>query len=144
MATERKTIHVISNSHWDREWGYPFEETRLLLLKFMDELLDLLDNDPEFHSFTMDSQTLCVEDYLEFRPEKLETVQKHVKSGRLIIGPWCSLPEEYLVNGESVVRNLVVGHRCSAIAGQSLEGRLYAFWLRSDFANAADLQRLRY
>jgi alpha-mannosidase len=39
MAEERKTIHVVSNSHWDREWGYPFEETRLLLVKFMDELL---------------------------------------------------------------------------------------------------------
>ena len=118
MAEERKTIHVISNSHWDREWGYPFEETRLLLLKFMDELLDLLDNDPEFHSFTMDSQTLCIEDYLELRPEKLDTIQKHVKSGRLIVGPWCSLPEEYLVSGESLVRNLVVGHRVAKFFGK--------------------------
>jgi mannosylglycerate hydrolase len=118
MAKQRKTIHVVSNSHWDREWGYPFEETRLLLLDFMDNLLDLLDNDPEFHSFTMDSQTLCVEDYLELRPEKRETVEKHVKSGRLIVGPWYSLPEEYLVNGESVVRNLVVGHRSSAALGK--------------------------
>ena len=105
MAVERKTIHVVSNSHWDREWGYPFEETRLLLLQFMDELLDLLDKDKDFHSFTMDSQTLCVEDYLELRPEKRATVEKHVKSGRLIVGPWYSLPEEYLVSAESLVRN---------------------------------------
>ena len=111
MTEERKVIHVISNSHWDREWGYPFEETRLLLIKFMDELLELLDTDPDFHSFLMDSQTLCVEDYLEYRPEKLETIKKHVSSGRLIVGPWYSLPEEYLVSGESLVRNLVVGHR---------------------------------
>ncbi len=117
MSEERKTIHVVSNSHWDREWGYPFEETRLLLLKFMDELLDLLDNDPEFHSFTMDSQTLCVEDYLELRPEKRETIEKHVKSGRLLVGPWYSLPEEYIVNGESLVRNLVVGHRSADALG---------------------------
>ncbi|MCP4640503.1 MAG: hypothetical protein GY851_08725 [bacterium] len=118
MGNERKTIHVVSNSHWDREWGYPFEETRLLLLKFMDELLDLLDKDTEFHSFTMDSQVLCVEDYLELRPEKRETVEKHVQSGRLIIGPWYSLPEEYLVSGESTVRNLVVGHRVSKSFGK--------------------------
>ncbi len=116
MSSKRKTIHVISNSHWDREWGYPFEETRLLLLKFMDELLDLLDNDPDFTSFTMDSQVLCVEDYLELRPEKRATIEKHVKAGRLIVGPWYSLPEEYLVSGESLVRNLVVGHRvCDAL-----------------------------
>lgn len=116
--TERKTIHVVSNSHWDREWGYPFEETRLLLLKFMDELLELLDKDKDFHSFTMDSQTMCVEDYLELRPEKRATVEKHVKSGRLIVGPWYSLPEEYLVSGESLVRNLVVGHRLAQSYGK--------------------------
>ncbi|MBX3179338.1 MAG: hypothetical protein KF886_18435 [Candidatus Hydrogenedentes bacterium] len=117
MSEQRKTIHVVSNSHWDREWGYPFEETRLLLLDFMDELLELLDTDPDFQSFTMDSQTVCVEDYLELRPEKRATVEKHVKSGRLIVGPWYSLPEEYIVNGESLVRNLVVGHRVAASLG---------------------------
>jgi len=98
--SERKTIHVVSNSHWDREWAYPFEETRLLLLDFMDNLLDLLDKDSDFHSFTMDSQTMCVVDYLEVRPEERERIEKHVKSGRLIVGPWYSLPEEYLVNAE--------------------------------------------
>jgi mannosylglycerate hydrolase len=118
MAAERKTIHVVCNSHWDREWVYPFEETRLLLIQFMDELLDLLDKDKDFHSFLMDSQTLCVEDYLDLRPENRPTVEKHVKSGRLIIGPWYSLPEEYLVSGESLVRNLVVGHRVARSLGR--------------------------
>lgn len=118
MPADRKIIHVISNSHWDREWGYPFEETRLLLLDFMDGLLDLLENDPDFHSFTMDSQTLCVEDYLELRPEKRPLVEKHVCSGRLIVGPWYSLPEEYIVNGESLVRNLVKGHRIAQSYGK--------------------------
>ncbi len=118
MTNERKTIHVVSNSHWDREWGYPFEETRLLLLKFMDELLDLLENDPEFHSFTMDSQTLCVEDYLELRPEKRAAIERQVRAGRLLVGPWYSLPEEYICNGESLVRNLVVGHRSAESLGR--------------------------
>jgi mannosylglycerate hydrolase len=104
-------LHVISNTHWDREWVYPFQETRLLLLEFMDDLLDLLDRNPEFHSFLLDSQTIAVEDYLDLRPEREEQVKKHVKSGRFIVGPWYSLPEEYIVNGESLVRNLVVGHR---------------------------------
>jgi len=118
MKKDKKTVHVISNTHWDREWGYPFEETRLLLIKFMDELLDLLDNDPEFQSFTFDSQTLGIMDYLELRPENEERLKKHVKNGRLIVGPWFSLPEEYLVNGESLVRNLVIGHRKAAELGK--------------------------
>jgi alpha-mannosidase len=118
MSTEKKIIHVISNSHWDREWAYPFEETRLLLLDFMDDLLDLLDRDPHFHSFTFDSQTVGIEDYLELRPEKRATIEKHVRSGKLIVGPWYSLPEEYIVNGESLLRNLVVGHRMAGDLGK--------------------------
>lgn len=118
MTTERKTIHVVCNSHWDREWVYPFEETRLLLLDFMDNLLKLLDNDPDFHSFTFDSQTVGIEDYLELRPEKRATIEKHVRSGKLIVGPWYSLPEEYIVNGESLVRNLLVGHRVAESLGK--------------------------
>ncbi|MBN2315115.1 MAG: hypothetical protein JXM79_14390, partial [Sedimentisphaerales bacterium] len=111
QTTSRYKLHVISNTHWDREWVYPFQETRLLLLDFMDDLLDLLDKNPEFHSFLLDSQTIAVEDYLDLRPEREEQVKKHVTSGRLVVGPWYSLPEEYIVNGESLVRNLVVGHR---------------------------------
>ena len=115
---DRKTIHVVCNSHWDREWAYPFEETRLLLLEFMDNLLDLLDADPDFHSFTMDAQTICLDDYLELRPEMRDRIAKHVKSGRLIIGPWYSLPEEYICNGESIVRNIVIGHRFAEELGK--------------------------
>ena len=70
-----KEIHIVSNTHWDREWVYSSSETRLLMMEFMDSLLDLLDEQPEYHSFTMDSQTLCVQDYLEFRPERREQLE---------------------------------------------------------------------
>jgi len=111
-------LHVISNTHWDREWAYPFQETRLLLLEFMDNLLRLLEERPDFHSFLMDSQTLCVEDYLDLRPENRERIEEQVKAGRLIVGPWYSLPEEYIVNGESLVRNLLIGHRLAQSYGK--------------------------
>jgi mannosylglycerate hydrolase len=119
MSGERKTVHVICNTHWDREWVYPFEETRLLLLDFMDELLRILDTNPDFSSFIFDSQTVGIEDYLELRPEMRPTIEKHVQAGRLVVGPWYSLPEEYIVNGESLVRNLVVGHRVAEGLGKT-------------------------
>ena len=118
---EPKEIHVICNTHWDREWVYPSAETRLLLLEFMDDLLDLLDSQPDFHSFLMDSQVLPIEDYLEMKPSAIERVKKHVRSGRLQIGPWYSLPEEYIVNGESLVRNLLIGHRVSESYGKVMK-----------------------
>jgi mannosylglycerate hydrolase len=87
----------------------------------MEELLEILDSQPEFHSFLMDSQVMCVDDYLEMRPEERPRIEKHVRSGRLQIGPWYSLPEEYIVNGESLVRNLVIGHRASAALGGTMK-----------------------
>ncbi len=93
-------------------------ETRLLLVEFMDNLLELLENDPKFNSFLLDSQTIAIEDYLTLRPEKEEQIKKFVTSGKLIVGPWYTLPEEYIVNGESLVRNLVVGHRDAAKYGK--------------------------
>ena len=104
-------LHVVSNTHWDREWVYPFQETRLLLLDFFDDLLDLYERDPNFPPFLLDSQVIPVEDYLELRPENEHRIKKVVREGKLIIGPWYTLPEEYIINGESLVRNLVIGHR---------------------------------
>jgi alpha-mannosidase len=118
---EPKEVHVICNTHWDREWVYPSAETRLLLIEFMDHLLDLLDRDPRYHSYLMDSQTLCLEDYLEHRPQALERIKKHVTEGRLVVGPWYSLPEEYCVNGESLLRNLIVGHQVAQSLGRVMK-----------------------
>ncbi len=117
----KKEIHVICNTHWDREWVYPSAETRLLLVEFMDDLLDLLDSQPDFHSFLMDSQVLCVDDYVEMKPHERPRIEKHVKSGRLQIGPWYSLPEEYIVNAESLVRNLLIGHRAAQSYGKVMK-----------------------
>jgi len=117
----KKEVHVICNTHWDREWVYPSAETRLLLVEFMDDLLDLLDSQPDFHSYLMDSQVLCVDDYVEMRPDQRPRIEKHVKSGRLQIGPWYSLPEEYIVNAESLVRNLLIGHRAAQSYGKVMK-----------------------
>lgn len=104
-------IHIISNTHWDREWRFSFEETRLRLAEMLDKLLEIFKNDPEFKHYHFDSQTIAIEDYLEIRPEKLNEIKEAVKAGKLQIGPWYSLPDEFMVSGESLVRNLVMGHK---------------------------------
>ncbi|HOZ45785.1 MAG TPA: glycoside hydrolase family 38 C-terminal domain-containing protein [Candidatus Hydrogenedentes bacterium] len=110
-------IHVISNTHWDREWLFDFQETRLLLVEFLDSLLDILDNEPRYDSFLLDSQAVPLEDYLELRPENRARVEKHVAAGRLMVGPWYTCPEGFCVNGESLVRNLLYGHRVARAFG---------------------------
>jgi len=104
-------FHFIPNTHWDREWLYDFQETRMFLVEFMDKLLDIFDKYPAYKTYLLDAQTIPVEDYLEIRPEKTAELIGRVKENRLHIGPWYTLPEEHLVNGESLVRNLVLGHQ---------------------------------
>ncbi len=117
MPAKPFVIHVISNTHWDREWLYNFQETRMLLVAFFDGLLEILDRRPEYRAYVLDSQTVPVEDYLEVRPEQRDRIVRHVRDGRLLIGPWYTCPEGFEVNGESLVRNLLYGHRVARAFG---------------------------
>ena len=67
--TKKRTAHIISHTHWDREWYLPYEKHHVRLVKLMDTLLDKLDQDPEYRSFFLDGQTIIIEDYLQVRPE---------------------------------------------------------------------------
>lgn len=109
----KKVYHLISNTHWDREWRYPFERNRQMLVRMMDSAIDILERNPEFRAYHLDSQSVMVKDYLEMRPDRKETVIKLVKNKRLIIGPWFILPDEFQVGGENLIRNLLLGHRIS-------------------------------
>ena len=113
-------IHIISGTHWDREWQFPFEKTRMLLVDAMDELLDMLDEPPDGVRYHLDGQTIPVVDYLEVRPENRERLRRHVRENRLLIGPWLVLPEENQMSGESLIRNLLWGKR----HGREFGGRM--------------------
>jgi mannosylglycerate hydrolase len=77
----------------------------------MDMLLDILEKYPAYKSFHLDSQTVPLQDYLEIRPEREAQVRKFIKEKRIFVGPWFCLPDEYSVSGESLIRNLLLGHK---------------------------------
>ncbi len=104
-------IHIISHTHWDREWYQPFQIFRLRLVQLIDRLLDLLDADPHYRYFMLDGQTIVLEDYLALRPENERKIRRYVQEGRIIIGPWYILPDEFLVSPEATIRNLLTGER---------------------------------
>ncbi len=106
-----KTLHVVSHTHWDREWYLPFQEFRFRLVGLLDRLLDLLEQDPDYRSFTLDGQTIILDDYLEIRPEQEGRIRQLVQDGRLLVGPWYILPDEFLEGPEAMVRNLLFGWR---------------------------------
>ena len=116
---QKKTIHILSNTHWDREWRFPLQETRLHLVKLLDKLLDLMEINPDYKYFNFDSQTIFLDDYLEIKPENRPRLEALIKAGRLIVGPWYTLPEEFTINGESLVRNLLMGKQVGDSFGKT-------------------------
>ncbi|VGO21922.1 alpha-mannosidase [Pontiella sulfatireligans] len=110
-ASHIKKIIVVSNTHWDREFRRSFEKTRHRLLTMMDTTLDILENDPEYKSFTMDGHSIMLDDYLEIRPERRKQIEKFIANGRLIVGPYYTLPEEFSIGQEALVRNLMYGRK---------------------------------
>jgi alpha-mannosidase len=115
------TLHLIAHTHWDREWYLPFQEFRLKLVHLIDLLLDILDQDPAFTYFTLDGQTILLEDYLEIRPEREPDLIRRVREGRLLIGPWYVLPDEFLVSPEALIRNLLLGGEISRRFGHRMD-----------------------
>jgi mannosylglycerate hydrolase len=113
-------IHVVSHTHWDREWYLTHEQFRFRLVALIDRLLDLLDSDPSYKYFHLDGQTIVLEDYLEIRPEQETRLRARIAAGRILIGPWYVMPDEFLVSGESLVRNLLRGHRISRDYGSPM------------------------
>ena len=106
---KKKTVHIISHSHWDREWYQSFETHRMKLIELVDNILDKAENDPEFGGFFLDGQVIAIDDYLEIRPEKRAQVEKCIREGKIQTGPWYILQDEFLTSGEACVRNLQVG-----------------------------------
>jgi hypothetical protein len=111
---------VVPHTHWDREWYRTHEDFRYRLVGLLDGLLDLLEGDPSFRHFTLDGQTIVLDDYLEVRPQARERIAKLVRAGRLLIGPWHVLPDEWLVSGEALIRNLRLGLAKAAELGGAM------------------------
>ncbi|MFA5688057.1 MAG: glycoside hydrolase family 38 C-terminal domain-containing protein [Kiritimatiellales bacterium] len=110
-ASHIKKIIVVSNTHWDREFRRSLEKTRRRLLDMMDVTLDILENDPDYHSFTMDGHSIMIDDYLKLRPERRRQIEKFVRAGRLIIGPYYTLAEQFSIGQEALIRNLLFGKK---------------------------------
>ena len=63
----------------------------------------------------------AVDDYLAVRPEAEPRLRRLAAAGRIAVGPWYVLPDEFLVSGETLVRNLQMGLERAAAFGGAME-----------------------
>ncbi|HEY9286861.1 MAG TPA: glycoside hydrolase family 38 C-terminal domain-containing protein [Candidatus Dormibacteraeota bacterium] len=137
MATPSQTVYIVPHTHWDREWYSTFETFRGQLVELWDELLALTEADPDFR-FLMDGQSVVIDDYLEIRPENRARLDAAVQRGQIQVGPWYTLPDEFLVSGETLVRDLERG-----LAGATAHGgSMRVGYLPDSFGHAAQMPQL--
>lgn len=114
-------VHITPHMHWDREWYFTTEASRILLVNNMEEILTRLEQDAEYKYYVLDGQTAVLEDYFAVKAENKARVRKLVQAGKLIIGPWYTQTDTTLVSGESIVRNLMYGMRDCLAFGEPMK-----------------------
>ncbi len=133
-----RRVAVVAHTHWDREWYAPYEHFRVRLTGVLDEVLALLEGDPSFRCFLLDGQMAMIDDYLEVRPEAADRIRRLAEQGRLALGPWYVLMDEFCVSAETIVRNLQLGLRRAEAYG----GPMPVGYLPDMFGHAAQMPQL--
>ncbi|OCH11083.1 glycoside hydrolase family 38 C-terminal domain-containing protein [Aliivibrio fischeri] len=106
-----KKAYIVPHTHWDREWYFSTEESQVLLVFTMKQMLDELELDDNLPCFVLDGQSVMLEDYLSVMPDETSRVKRLIESGRLLVGPWYTQTDQCVVHGESQIRNLLWGCR---------------------------------
>ncbi|MBL0940147.1 MAG: hypothetical protein IBJ03_14730 [Gemmatimonadaceae bacterium] len=114
LPQPERTVHVVSHTHWDREWYHTAARFRLRLIALVDAVLT-----GAGRPFLLDGQAIVLRDYLEWRPEQRNRVVSALADGSLEAGPWFVLADNLIVSGEAIVRNLEAGRRELARLGAS-------------------------
>jgi len=109
---------IVFHTHWDREWYLTLDQFSIRLVQVMDRVLDLLET-KEIECFVMDGQMKALEDYFSLASfKRVEQTKRLIRERKMIIGPWYVLADEFLVSGESLVRNLEFGTQMAKDEGE--------------------------
>ena len=139
-----KTIHIISHTHWDREWYLNSKFSNEWLVPFFDALFTIMEQQRGYR-FILDGQTLIIEDLLdEVKARGLDLdsyrqkIRQYAGEKRLFIGPYYMQPDWQLAGEESLIRNLLVGHKISSQYGEAMK----AGWLLDNFGQISQAPQI--
>lgn len=104
----QRDIKILMHTHWDREWYFTKDETKVLLRNHMQEVMDFLEENEDV-TYILDGQSVMIDDYLELEPEAEPRLRKLIANKQLRVGPWYTQTDLLLVHGESIYRNLYYG-----------------------------------
>ena len=97
-----------------------------------------MEQDSSYTHFLLDGQLAVVDDYLEIRPENEDRLRALTAAGRITVGPWYILMDEFLVSGETIIRNLQAGIR----RGSDFGGVMDVGYLPDMFGHVAQMPQI--
>ncbi len=133
-----RRIAIVPHTHWDREWYKSYQDFRLNLVQLIDTLIPLLESDASYPYFMLDGQMAVVDDYLEVRPYQEDRLRALAAAGRVSMGPWYILMDEFLSSGETMIRNLQMG----LLRGAAFGGTMDVGYLPDMFGHIAQMPQI--
>ncbi|WEV39632.1 alpha-mannosidase [Lactobacillus sp. ESL0684] len=133
-----KQVYIVPHTHWDREWFFSAAKAKVYLLKDLKDVINLLENNEDYKCFLLDGQASLIVDYLHWRPQDMDRVKKLVQTNKLNIGPWYTQTDQYLVSGESIVNNLLIGMQKS----ERLGGYLNVAYVPDSFGQESSMPQI--
>lgn len=130
-------IIVYNHTHWDREWYKTFQDYRLRFAEVMDLITGEIRKE-NIDCFYLDGQTIILEDYFELYPEKRSLIKELISKNKIIIGPWYALADEFLVSGESLFRNMLIGIN----QAKDLGCNKFIGYLPDSFGHSSEISRI--
>lgn len=109
MNSEKRIISVLHHTHWDREWYQTFEAMQIRLRDVIRHIVTMIENH-QIEYFYLDGQTCVLDDYREIvSKEEFSRLEELIRRGKIQVGPWYVLADEFLCPPEACVKNLEIG-----------------------------------
>ena len=141
---ETATFHLTGNSHIDAAWLWPWTETVDVVRRTFGTALQLMN---EYPGYTYTQSAAAYNEWMaEKYPSMNAEIKQRIKEGRweIVGGMWVE-PDLNMPDGESLVRQLLVGKRWyQAGLRRGRAHRLESGFVRLQLAAAADLQEERH
>lgn len=125
-------IHVMTHTHWDRDWFLPKEFINEWLDELFDRLLPLIEAIPNYQ-YVIDGQTSIIDDYLARHHEKHNEIVTRGRAGNLLMGPYFGQIDWRVVSEESLMRNLYIGIRDARSYGNCMN----CGWMVDNFGHCS-------
>ena len=116
MSNKTIKVSLVNHTHW-----YFSDQDSLVLSDVLfKRALEQLTTHPEA-SFVLDGQVSVLEDFLKANPDQQAIVSRLSKRGQLKVGPWYTQPDALHIQGESMLRNGMIGTLLSRKYGPRME-----------------------